>query len=106
MTMLDLDAPIVPGQSAGGFQIGRPIDEILRTDSDHLRQEQIYDYRGQPSGVSVYRSEAVDLWVHEDGAIRQIGVHGSYRGKLFDQVQLGMTIDDLEQLVGQCHEDD
>ncbi len=106
MSILDLDAPIVPGQSAGGYHIGQAIGDILRTGINHLSQEIIRDTRGKPSGSSVYRSETVDLWVHDDGLIRQIGLHGAYRGKLFGRIVLGMTIDDLERLVGPCYEDD
>jgi hypothetical protein len=36
--------------------------------------------------------------------IRQIGIHGPYRGTLFERVRLGMTIDDIEHLVGPCAE--
>jgi hypothetical protein len=52
-----------------------------------------------------YRSESVDLWV-ADSLIQQIGVHGAYRGKLFNQISLGMTIEDIERRIGPCMEDD
>ena len=51
MPLLDLDAPIVPGQSAGGYRIGHPIDDILRIDGDHLHQEIIRDY---PANQAAY----------------------------------------------------
>ena len=53
----------------------------------------------------MYRSVAVDLWVTSEGRIDQIGLHGPYRGTLFGGIRLGMTIDDIERLVGLCAED-
>lgn len=50
------------------------------------------------------RSDAVDLWITQDSTVMQIGVHSAYKGKLFNQIMLGMTIDDIERLVGPCAE--
>lgn len=102
---LDLDAPIVPGKSAGGCHIGQSIEDLLALEGKQWRREPIVDYRGHLAGQSIFRSDAVDLWATQEGAISQIGVHGPYRGKLFDQIELGMTIDDVERITGPCAED-
>jgi hypothetical protein len=103
-TGLDLDAPIVPGEAAGGCRIGQPIADVLAVEGERLRRQVLRDWRGQPTQDAVFRSEAVDLWVTQTGTIWQIGVHGAYRGRLFDRIGLGMTIDDIERLVGRCAE--
>lgn len=101
---LDLDAPIVPGKSAGGCHIGQSIEDLPALDGKQWPREPILDYRGLPTGQTILRSDAVDLWVTQEHVISQIGVHGAYRGKLFDWIGLGMTIDDIERLVGPCAE--
>ncbi len=100
----DLDAPIVPGEAAAGCHIGQPIAEVVAAAGASLRREPLRDYRGHLTGEAVYRSDTVDLWATLAGAIWQIGVHGPYRGTLFERVGLGMTIDDIERLVGPCAE--
>lgn len=99
---LNLDAPIIPGKSAARIQVSQPIDDLLNLE---WLQDSINDAFGSFSSTC-FRPEAVDLWVPESGLIDQIGVHGPYRGKLFDSIALGMTIDDIERLIGPCAEDD
>jgi hypothetical protein len=101
----DLDAPLLPDEAAGGCHIGQSIDELRAWAGEWLRIEPVLDYRHQPAGLTRYRSEALDLWVTSEGRISQIGVHGPYRGTLFGRIRLGMTIDDIERLVGPCAED-
>jgi hypothetical protein len=102
---LDLDAPIIPGEAAGGCHLGQSVEDLSAWQGEWLRTEPVLDYRQQPTGLVVYRSEAVDLWVTAEGRIDQIGLHRPYRGALFGRITLGMTIDDIERLVGPCAED-
>ncbi|HEY7357780.1 MAG TPA: hypothetical protein VH590_14985 [Ktedonobacterales bacterium] len=104
--MLDLDAPLVPGQSAAGYRIGMSIEEIPQRERALFQPTPILDYRGQPTGGIRYRSLNVDLWTDNAGHINQIGIHNGYRGKLLDKIHLGMTADDIERLIGPCAEDD
>jgi hypothetical protein len=104
--MLDLTAPIVPGVSAAGYHVGQFIEPngpmAAMFVSEPIRNPHV------PSSDGVqyrYRSNSVDLWV-TNSIIRQIGVHGVYRGKLLDQITLGMTIADIERRIGRCMEDD
>ncbi len=101
---LERDAPILPGEAAGGCHLGQSIEELRAWAGEWVRTEPILDYRHQPSGLTRYRSEAVDLWVTPEGRIKQIGVHGPYRGTLFGRIRLGMSIDDIERLVAPCAE--
>jgi hypothetical protein len=105
LSRLDLDAPIVPGRSAGGCQIGQSIESLFALEWEEWQGEPITDFSGNLTGLTVFRTDAVDLWVSEEGVISQIGVHGPYRGKLFERIELGMTIDDIERLVGPCAQD-
>lgn len=98
--MLDLDAPIVPGQSAAGYRIGMPIDEMPQEEQALFQPRPVLDNRGQPTGQTCYASDHVYLWVDAAGSIYSIGAGNGYRGKLFGSIGLGMTIDDIERLVG------
>ncbi len=102
---LDLDAPIVPGESAAGFRLHQRLGKSLDVEDAGFRRTPVRNHRGGPSGDFHYSSDAVDLWLTGEGVVIQIGVHGPYRGKLMDRVGLGMTIDDIERLVGPCAED-
>jgi hypothetical protein len=104
--MLDLDAPIIPGISAAGFHIGQFIERNQSMGTLFVSEPIHNPYVHSSDEVHYrYRSESVDLWV-TNSLIQQIGVHGAYRGKLFDHITLGMTIDDIERFIGLCMEDD
>ncbi|HEY7356911.1 MAG TPA: hypothetical protein VH590_10615 [Ktedonobacterales bacterium] len=103
--MFDLDAPLIPGRSAAGYFIGMSLEEVPQQELARFQRVPLPDFFGKPSG---FRCEAasVTLWVNPEGCIRQIGVHHGYRGKLFERVGLGMTIADLERLIGPVAEDE
>ncbi|HEX3271593.1 MAG TPA: hypothetical protein VHR15_13170 [Ktedonobacterales bacterium] len=104
--MLDLSAPIIPGVSAAGFYIGQFVEPNGPMAVMFVSEPIHNPYVRSSDGVHYrYRSNLVDLWV-TNSVIRQIGVHGMYRGKLLDQITLGMTIEDIERLIGPCIEDD
>jgi hypothetical protein len=102
--MIDLRAPIIPGVSAAGFHIGQFIERSGPVGTSFVR-EPVYNPFVRSSDTGRYRSESVDLWV-ADSLVKQIGVHGVYRGKLLGQMMLGMTIEDIERRIGPCMEDD
>ncbi|HEY7093738.1 MAG TPA: hypothetical protein VH393_11190 [Ktedonobacterales bacterium] len=102
--MIDLSAPIIPGVSAAGFHIGQFIERKGPLGTPFVRKP-IHDPFATSSEEARYHSESVDLWV-TNSVIRQIGVHGVYRGKLLGQIMLGMTMEDIERRIGPCMEDD
>jgi hypothetical protein len=102
--MIDLSAPIIPGVSAAGFHIGQFIERNWHGAGIKCVRESPSGAVGRSSDTVRYRSDSVDLWV-ANNVIQQIGVHGAYRGKLFGQITLGMTIEDIERRIGPCMED-
>jgi hypothetical protein len=101
---LDLDAAIIPGQSAAGLELGTRIEDALAGVGHLITQEAIVNPYAR-SVTTRYRSEHVDLW-ERDGIVRQIGVHGGYRGKLMDRITLGASIAEIETWIGECCEDE
>lgn len=104
-TMANLDAQIVPGRSAAGIEIGQPIAAVLAAESDLLVAEPVINQVLGDTGITRYRSPAVDLFV-ENGIVTEIMVHDGYRGQLMGRIGIGSTIDDIERLIGPCEEDE
>jgi hypothetical protein len=100
--MIDLTAPIVPGQSAAGISLKTDIHSVLNEGILDCRKEEIKSFVG--SDFTRYRSGSVDLWVR-DGVITQIMVHGQYSGRLFDKVGIGSPKADFETHLGKVEED-
>jgi hypothetical protein len=115
--VIDLDAPIVPGESAGGIAIGSRIEQVLNATGDCLHLDSQVADRGRPVPdwlarymppslfSTVYRSAAIDLWV-KDGVVHQVGVHDGYRGKLLSAVGIGSTLLDIKAYIGAWTEND
>jgi hypothetical protein len=103
---MDIEAPIIPGHSAAGLQVGSPIEEILQEQETHFISEEAMNHHlvSVPI-ITRYRSAMVDLWVKE-GIIDQIMVHSGYRGKLMNSIGLGSTIMDIETPIGAWEEDE
>jgi hypothetical protein len=99
---LDPEAPIVPGRSAAGIDLGSRIEDIL-ADIAHLLTPEPTVSPYSESVTTRYHSDSVDLW-ERGGIVRQIGVHGAYRGKLMERIGLGSTIADIETHIGECEE--
>lgn len=97
--MLDLEAPILPGHSAAGYQIGTPIEALPKEELARFQRAALAARFGKSRGFR-YTAEQVSLWVDAEGSIEQIAVKAGYRGKLLGTVGLGMTIADLERLIG------
>jgi hypothetical protein len=99
---MNIEAPIVPGESAAGIQLGSPIEEVLNEHKNSFRSGENLKY----SRVTTrYRSAMVDVWVIK-GKVEQIMVHDGYRGKLKGIIGLGSTIADIERYIGSWEEDE
>ncbi|MBF6589813.1 MAG: hypothetical protein IVW57_04685 [Ktedonobacterales bacterium] len=105
--MLDLDAPIVPGQRAAGIALGaRAADVLRRAGTRAFTEEPVINTCVQvPTGILRYRSAAVDFWA-EDGAVIQVMVRGDYRGTIQGKVGIGATLGEAEAALGPIGEDD
>jgi hypothetical protein len=87
----DLDAPIVPGKSAAGFNLGEAISGLLKRIQPVGRR--------QESQYTVYEFVAVKVWSLAD-LITQIGVYDGYRGRLNRAIGIGATIAEIESCFG------
>ena len=95
--MFDLDALIIPGESAAGIRLGQPIQGILAHQSPDVIIE-IHD-------LEKYEFGSVHLWV-ESGKITQIGVYQEYRGCLKEGIGIGSTVEEVQNLLGKIEEDE
>lgn len=102
---MNTDAPIVPGESAAGIQLGAPIEGLLNAHKNSFSFGEVVRPSFPALITTRYRSEMVDLWVR-DGIVDQIMVHNGYRGKLMDKIGLGSTIADVEMYIGPVEEDE
>lgn len=95
--MLDLDAPIVPSESAAGLKLGQPIDEVL-AQYPPITSEKL----GRFTKYSLL--DSIDLWV-DAGRISQIGLLAGYRGKLGNKIGVGSSARDVKLNLGPISED-
>ncbi len=99
---MNIDAPIVPGESAAGIQLGSPIEEVLNEHKNSFSSGENLKYS---RATTRYRSAMVDVWVIK-GKVEQIMVHDGYRGKLMGKIGLGSTFADIERHIGAWEEDE
>jgi hypothetical protein len=88
--MIDLDAPIIPGESAAGLRIGQPQQQILA----------LQPKRTEPLHNCIkYDFGAVAVWVARK-KVSQIGLVKGYRGAfaMAPDVRVGCTLLALEAL--------
>ena len=97
---MDLDAPIIPGRSAAGYELGMPLEAIPPQELALFQPSPYRDAHGQPTDGRRYEATSVVLYVDPDGRIGQIGVRAGYRGKLLERIGVGMTIAAIERLIG------
>lgn len=95
--MFNLDGLIIPGKSAAGIMLGQVINEILNYQNPTDVVELIGCYK--------YQFDSVNLWV-ENEKITQIGVFANYRGKLQQEIGIGSTIEEVQNLIGRVEEND
>jgi hypothetical protein len=98
--MLDLSAPILPGQGAAGLQLGSPVAPLETAGAVRRLTPAELAFR-LPPDMARYRAPAVDLWA-EDGRLTQIAVGDPYRGLLRGRIGLGATVAELEAAFGPC----
>jgi len=102
---MNIEAPIIPGESAAGIQLGSSIEEVFKEQNNHFISEEIVHPFVQFPTITRFRSAMVDLWV-KNGIVNQIMVHVGYRGKLMGTIGLGSTIADVERHIGVVEEDE
>jgi hypothetical protein len=100
--MIDITAPIIPGESIGGIRLGTPIENVLMQGGMAFEVEERKGWDGVL--FYTYRSSSLRLWV-KNGRISQIMAHGDYQGKLLDVIEIGMTCPDLEARFGKLELD-
>jgi hypothetical protein len=97
-TRFDLKAPIIPGKSAAGVQLGGNISKILAwakpVTITPLTQGKCY-YFG-----------SVELWVNNESKVTQIGLHAGYQGKVANTIGIGSTLGEVAASVGPVIEDE
>ncbi len=102
---MNIEAPIVPGESAAGIQLGSPIEEVLNEHKNAFSSGEVVNLSPSfPLNIQ-YRSAMVDVWAIE-GRVEQIMVHDGYRGKLMGKIGLGSTFADIERYIGAWEEDE
>lgn len=102
---MNIDAPIVPGESAAGIQLGSPIEELLNEHKNSFDSGEVVNLSPSfPLNIR-YRSAMVDIWAIK-GRVEQIMVHDGYRGKLMEKIGLGSTFADIERHIGAWEEDE
>lgn len=94
--MLDLNAPILPGQSAAGIQVGQSIAEVLH-------QVPALTIETSPT-LTLYKFGAVWVW-SQDEIVDQIAVFEGYTGTLPSGVGLGMSLAEVQLRMGLVVED-
>lgn len=89
MNVPDLEAPIVPGRSLGGVEVGAPPGELLGS-SRRPRVE----------------IGPVVVWLSE-GIVHQVGARAGYRGLVLGTgIGLGSSLADVERELGRVVEDE
>ena len=95
--MLNLNDPIIPGESAAGVRLGQLVEGIIAA-------VQPLTTIPLPGSVKVC-FESVNLWV-KGNRVTQIGVIGNYQGKLSGTIGIGSTIRDIQNAFGPVVEDE
>jgi hypothetical protein len=102
---MNIDAPIVPGESAAGIQLGSPIEELLNAHTHSFDSGEVVKPSFPTLVITRYRSAMVDVW-ETKGKVETIMVHDGYRGKLMGEIGLGSTVADIERHIGAVEEDE
>ncbi len=89
MKVPDLEAPIVPGRSLGGVEVGAAADEMLGS-----------------SRAPRIEIGPVVVWLTE-GIVYQVGTRAGYRGQVLGTgIGLGSSLADVERELGRVLEDE
>jgi hypothetical protein len=93
---MNIEAPIVPGRSAAGIQLGSLIEEILNEHKNSFDSGEVVKPTFPVRVTTRYCSAMVNVGVIK-GKVEQIMVHDGYRGKSMGKIGLGSTIADIER---------
>ena len=97
MNNFNLNAPIIPNQSAGGFQIGKHISQYAAD----IQQFFYKSSEGTDISARLYSKFRIQYRWEENilldfdiitGQLLLIGVLSNYKGQLLGKISLGMTI--------------
>ncbi len=94
--MFDLNALIVPSESAADVRLGQSIKEILIYQKPFAMIEL--------NDCNKYEFDSIYLWI-KDEKIIQIGVFGNYQGHLKERICIGSTIREVQTFLGKIEED-
>jgi hypothetical protein len=95
----DLDAPIIPGKSAAGIQVGTTVKDLIVGAVPTLTTE-------LSSDIVIYEfGPFVKVWVRH-GVVDQVGVYAGYHGLLDGKIGIGSTIAEIEDWCGCRVEED
>jgi hypothetical protein len=98
MSFPDLEAPIVPGRSLGGVEIGALASEAWGETRDLNSSSP-----AQPSRVEM---GPIVVWLSK-GFVHQVGAREGYRGSVLGTgIGLGSSLADVERELGRVVEDD
>lgn len=94
----DLNAPIIPGNSAVGLQLGMKKENINPNDLESFNSSRT-KFINMHGEVELYFYEHFDL-VFDENRLIEIELFNEYKGKLPCQVGLGDDVKDLEKAYG------
>lgn len=116
--MFDLNAAIIPGNSAGGFEIGmhmtdvlenisnvcdwdtsQQISEAIKTADGWLRAFASLESNSKSGGVLFSPGGKVELRFNSQNELYRIDVLDGYAGKLFDVPFMGRRLSDLQKFI-------
>ena len=102
---VNLDAPILPGKSAAGIELGWTEARVIEAMGSAAQREVIHNPWVATTSVLVkLHVPEVAAWI-EDGVVGQIGVFDGYRGLLASKFAIGCRVIDLQEL-GEIGEDE
>ncbi len=96
--MFNLNAEIIPSQSAAGVCLGDMIEGAI-AEIEPLEIVSLHS-------CLRYEFGPISLWVGQNNRIEQIGLYKGYVGLLFNKIKIGSTIDDIQKNLGKVFEDE
>jgi hypothetical protein len=103
-TQTDLDAPIIPGETAAGLQLGISISDIDSNSLAELTHEvKTGGFYDNASTSDIYYSKDIYLRF-VGGHLQTIGVMSAYRGTIAQGLGIGAGVSDFEHVYGRLVE--
>jgi hypothetical protein len=95
---MNLDAPILPGKSAAGINLGSSIRDVIAVEKpDRIQQLMACD---------TFTFGPVKIWAGKNGLITEICVGNSCNATTPQGVRVGMNLRQIEQKIGEPYEDE